>query len=90
MGTMKSLIADIQQDLWEDQLSREEIALKYDVPRAWVDEAAGQLYDDMTGYDEPSFDHFERDHDEPYEPDYAEEIPDPDSWYEAQYDLGDY
>jgi hypothetical protein len=82
MAATKNLVSDILDDIDEGLLSLEQIAEKHEVSRREVQELA--FVGDVLGtffYDE-----LEREHDEPFEPEY----PDPDSSYENQYDLGDY
>lgn len=88
MGTLKSLVADIQEEIQLGVLSFAAIAQKYEVPMSWVNEAWEELCE-QEAQSEPYHDELERDHDEPYVPD-EEYYPDPDSWYEAQYELEDY
>ena len=84
--SMRGLIIDLQEEIQLGVLSFAEIAQKYEVPTSWVQEAWDLLCEQeaeaerYAGY----HDELERDHDEPYEPDYA------DSWYEDQYQLEDY
>jgi len=81
---MRDLIIDIQSDIVSGELSFQEIAQKHEVSLSWVNEAwemlceqEAHMAEHVAGY----HDELERDHDEPYEPDYG------DSWYEDQYDL---
>lgn len=81
--SMRDLIIDIQDDILQGVLSFQAIAEKHEVPVSWVNEAWDMLCEQeaeaerFAGY----HDELERDHDEPYEPDYA------DSWYDEQYEL---
>lgn len=81
---MRDLISDIQQDIQLGVLSFREIAEKHNVPFAWVNEAWDMLCEEEDQAKRYAHDSLERDYGEPYEPDYG------DSWYEDQYDLGDY
>lgn len=82
--SIRNLIIDLQEEIQLGVLSFQEIARKYEVPTSWVNEAWDMLCEQeaeeerYAGY---SHDELERDHDEPYEPDYA------DSWYDEQYEL---
>ncbi len=85
---MRDLIIDLQAEIQLGVLSFAEIAQKYEVPTSWVNEAWNLLCEQeaeaeqFAGY----HDELERDHDEPYEPDY----PDPDAEYESRYELEDF
>lgn len=85
--SMSDLMIDLQDEIRLGVLSFQEIARKYEVPVSWVQEAWEELCEQEHQEAEMeasySHDHLERDCDEPYEPDC-------DSWYEDQYDLGDY
>lgn len=63
-----------------------EIAEEFGLSVTEVRDMAITMYENEQ-FGSSSHDHLERDHDEPYEPE--ESVPDPDSWYESQYDLGD-
>lgn len=85
MAQIKNLMIDIQNEIRAEFLNFSQIAMKYNVPIIMVHQA----WDDLCEQEAQEVlyhDHLERDHDEEYEPD----CPDPDSWYEDQYDLGDY
>ena len=83
--SMRDLIIDIQNDILAGVLSFAEIAVKHEVPTSWVNEAWDLLCEqEAEAQANQSYDELERDHDEPYEPELN------DSWYEDQYDLGDY
>ena len=94
MGAMKSLIMEIEERVL-DGVPFYDIAAEFDIEVEQVNEIALAMYEDQPELDawhrelaaeqaaDNSYDHLERDHDEEY-------IPDPDSWYEAQYDLGDF
>lgn len=81
--SVRDLIIDIQNDILAGVLNFSEIAFKHEVPLSWVNEAWDELCEQeaeaerFAGY----HDELERDHDEPYEPDYG------DSWYDDQYEL---
>jgi len=82
--SMRDLIIDLQNEILLGALSFREIANKYEVPVAWVDEAWDMLCEqeaEAEQYAGYSHDELERDHDESYEPDYS------DSWYDEQYEL---
>jgi hypothetical protein len=80
---MRNLTTAIQNDIRDGFLSFAEIAHKHEVPVSWVNEAWDDLCEQEMLAETADYDHLERDSDEEY-------IPDPDSWYEDQYDLGDY
>ena len=83
--TMRDLIIDIQEEIILGVLSFAEIAQKYEVPMSWVNQAWDILCEQEAEaeqfFDQGFHDELERDHDEPYEPDYG------DSWYDDQYEL---
>ena len=73
---MRNLVIDIQNDIRDGFLSFAEIAHKHEVPVSWVNEAWDMLCEQEAAAE--------------VDQDDEEYIPDPDSWYEDQYDLGDY
>lgn len=83
--SMSDLVIDIQSDILAGVLSFREIAEKNEVPLSWVNEAWDMLCEQEAEaerqFDQGFHDELERDHDEPYEPDYG------DSWYDDQYEL---
>ena len=83
---MRDLIIGIQEDIQLGVLSFREIALKHNVPFAWVNEAWDMLCEQEAEEEQFNHDHLERDCDEPYEPEDAYL----DASYEDRYDLGDY
>jgi len=91
--SMSDLMIDLQDEIRLGALSFAEIARKYEVPTSWVNEAWELLCEQEAEaeqfFDQGFHDELERDHDEPYEPEGGEDAY-LDSWYEDQYDLGDY
>ena len=73
---MRNLTIAIQNDIRDGFLSFAEIAHKHEVPVSWVNEAWDMLCEQEAAAE--------------VDQDDEEYIPDPDSWYEDQYDLGDY
>ena len=85
MSKQSDLILDIMDEIDRAEMSFSQIAIQYGLSYEEVDAIHNQMLEEVQ-YDEVSYDHMERDHDEAYEPDY----PDPDSWYDEQYDLHDF
>lgn len=80
--SMSDLMIDLQNEVRLGALSFQEIARKYEVPASWVQEAWDQLCEQEYAEEQSAYyDEFERDHDEPYEPDYGND------WYDEQYEL---
>lgn len=89
---MRDLIIGIQEDIQLGVLCFADIAQKHRVPVSWVNAAWDMLCEQEAEEDRfmsHLHDELERDHDEPYEPDPAEDAY-LDASYEDQYDLGDY
>lgn len=87
MSEFRDMVIAIQDDIEQGELSFQQIAIKHEVTLREVEQLARDMADDFS-YEDRYYDELERDHDEPYEPD--EYVPDPDAWYEDQYDLGDF
>lgn len=84
---MRDLIIGIQGDIIAGVLSFAQIAQKHRVPTSWVDEAWNMLCEQEAEAENfVSHDELERDWDEPYEPDYAEDAY-LDASYEDRYEL---
>lgn len=86
---MRDLIIGIQEDIQLGVLCFADIARKHRVPVSWVDEAWNMLCEqeaEAESFVSHSHDELERDHDEPYEPDYTEDAY-LDASYEDRYEL---
>ncbi len=83
MSAMSQLAMELEEAVARGDLSFEEIARMFEVPRQWVVDAASDLFE---GPQDVSYDHLERDWDEPYEPD----VDRFDDWYEEQYEVEEF
>jgi hypothetical protein len=72
--------------IYPPEMTQEEIEqFEYEINRIIdIERNEGQFWAVNAELQMIAHDELERDHDEPYEPDYG------DSWYDDQYDLGDY